>query len=87
MKLEVRLFASLVCKNENLSCRGQKEFFVDVPDGLTVNGLHDFLKLEFSPLITVVNGVVEKKDFVIPPGARVGIFPPVAGGEGMTRIL
>ena len=81
MKLEVRLFASLTCKNESLSCHGQKEFSVEAPDGITVKGLHEFLKIEFSPVITVVNGVVEKKDAVIPPDARVGIFPPVAGGD------
>lgn len=80
MKLEVRLFAGITCKNENLPCFGQQEFYVDAPEGITVKGLHDFLKIEFHPLITVVNGVVEKKDVVIPDNARVGIFPPVAGG-------
>jgi sulfur carrier protein ThiS len=82
VKLEVRLFASLMCKNESLPCYGQQEFHVDVPDGITIKGLHAFLKLEFSPLVTVVNGVVETKDAAIPPDARVGIFPPVAGGCG-----
>jgi len=81
VKLEVRLFAGLACKNESLPCFGQQEFYVDAPEGITVNELHEFLKIEFRPLVTVVNGVVEKKDVVIPDNARIGIFPPVAGGS------
>ena len=80
MKLEVKLFAGLTCKNEDLPCFGQQEFFVDAPPGITVKGLHELLKLGPVPLITVVNGVVEKKDFVISGAARIGIFPPIAGG-------
>ena len=80
MKLEVRLFAGLKCDNEDLPCFGQQEFYVDAPEGLTVQGLHEFLKLRLGPLVTVVNGVVEKKDFIISDNDRVGIFPPIAGG-------
>ncbi len=80
MKLEVRLFAGLTCSNKELSCFGQNEFYVDAPDGITVTGLHEFLQLGNRPLITVVNGVVEKKDFAISDGDRIGIFPPIAGG-------
>jgi sulfur carrier protein ThiS len=81
MKLEVRLFAGLKCNNENLPCSGQPEFFVDAPEGITVQGLHELLKLRQGPLVTVVNGVVEKKDFIVSDNDRVGIFPPVAGGQ------
>ncbi len=80
MKLEVRLFAGLTCKNEDLPCFGQQEFFVDAPAGITVKGLHELLKLGDRPLVTVVNGAVEKKDFTIADNDRVGIFPPIAGG-------
>jgi sulfur carrier protein ThiS len=82
VKLEVRLFAGLKCNNEGLPCFGQQEFSVDAPEGITVQGLHEFLKLRQGPLVTVVNGVVEKKDFIISDKDRVGIFPPVAGGAG-----
>jgi sulfur carrier protein ThiS len=80
VKLEVRLFAGLMCNNKDLPCFGKQEFYVDAPDNLTVKEFHEFLKLGDRPLITVVNGVVEKKDFTISDNDRVGIFPPIAGG-------
>ena len=80
MRLEVRLFAGLACQNEALPKSGHQVFFVDAPDAITVQGLHDFLQLGARPLITVVNGVVEKKDFPLSDNDRVGIFPPIAGG-------
>lgn len=80
MKIEVRLFAGLACQNDKLPCFGQQEFFVDAPAGITVKGLHELLNLGERPLVTVVNGVVEKKDFTISEADRVGIFPPIAGG-------
>jgi molybdopterin synthase sulfur carrier subunit len=80
VKLEVRLFAGLTCNNEDLPCYGKQEFFVNAPASITVKELHEFLKLGDRPLVTVVNGVVEKKDFTISDRDRVGIFPPIAGG-------
>jgi molybdopterin converting factor small subunit len=80
VKLEIKLFAGLTCKNEDLPSSGQNEFILDAPVGITVSGLHELLKLGPVPLITVVNGIVEKKDFAISGQARVGIFPPIAGG-------
>jgi sulfur carrier protein ThiS len=87
VKLEVRLFAGLKCNNGDLPCFGQQEFFVEAPAGVTVQGLHEFLKLRPGPLVTVVNGVVEKKDFIISDNDRVGIFPPIAGGQACGRII
>jgi len=81
VKLEVRLFAGLKCNNEGLPSFGQQEFYVDAPAGITVKGLHELLNLGERSLVTVVNGVVEKKDFTISDNDRVGIFPPVAGGQ------
>jgi sulfur carrier protein ThiS len=80
VKLEIKLFAGLICKNEGLPSSGQNEFVLDAPVGITVKGLHELLKLGPVPLVTVVNGVVEKKDFAISGPARIGIFPPIAGG-------
>ena len=80
MKLEVRLFAGLTCLNEGLPCAGKQEFFVEAPAGITVLGLHEFLMLRPGPLVTVVNAVVEKKDFTLSENDRVGIFAPIAGG-------
>lgn len=80
MKLEIRLFAGLKCNNKDLPCFGKQEFYVEAPDSITVKGLHEFLRLGDRPLVTVVNGIVEKKDFTISNLDRVGIFPPIAGG-------
>jgi molybdopterin converting factor small subunit len=81
VRLEVRLFAGLTCNNKDLPCFGQQEFYMDAPEGITVGGLHELLRLGHSSLVTVVNGVVEKKDFMISDNDRVGIFPPIAGGQ------
>jgi sulfur carrier protein ThiS len=80
VKLEIRLFAGLKCNNKDLPCFGKQEFYVEAPDSITVKGLHEFLRLGDRPLVTVVNGIVEKKDFTISNLDRVGIFPPIAGG-------
>ena len=80
MKIEIKLFAGLTCKNADLPSAGQNEFVIDAHVGITVKELHEILKLGPIPLVTVVNGVVEKKDFEISGPARVGIFPPIAGG-------
>lgn len=81
MKLEVRLFAALKCNNPKLPCFGESEFQLEVPPGITVADLHGLVKLESSyPLINMVNGLARKDDWVLSPGDRVGIFPPVGGG-------
>ena len=80
MRLEVRLFAGLACMNEALPCAGRHEFFVEAPEGISVQGLHELLMLGARPLVTVVNAVVEKKDRRLADNDRVGIFPPIAGG-------
>ncbi len=80
MKLEVRLFSGLICKNEGLPCFGQSEFFLDAQDGITLAGLHALLGLEGLQLVNAVNGVIEKKDHPLADQDRVGIFPPSAGG-------
>ena len=80
MKLELKLFAGLTCLNEGLPCAGRQEFFMDAPDGISVQGLHELLRLGGRPLVTVVNAVVQKKDHLLADNDRVGIFPPIAGG-------
>ena len=80
MRLEVRLFGGLSCKNEGLDCFGQSEFLVTTPEGITVQQFHEFLKLGAIPVVTAVNGAIEKKEHVLADNDRVGIFPPVAGG-------
>lgn len=81
MKLEIRLFAGLKCNNPELSCFGQNEFCLEVSPGITLMDLHALMKLESKyPLVNIINGVTRKDDWVLSPGDRVGIFPPVGGG-------
>jgi molybdopterin converting factor small subunit len=80
VKLEVRLFGGLACKNEGLPCFRQTFFFLAVPEGITVRSLHELLKLGSAPLLTAVNGTMEKKDHPLADSDRVSIFPPIAGG-------
>lgn len=80
MKLEVRLFGGLSCRNDKLPCFEQRDFLLDAPEGITVQGLHKFLELGSGPLLTAVNGIMENKDRPLSDNDRVGIFPPIAGG-------
>ncbi|HWI55446.1 MAG TPA: MoaD/ThiS family protein [Desulfobacteria bacterium] len=81
MKLEVRLFAGLKCRNPESPDFGKNEFDMEVPSGTTISDLHGLIKLESNyPLINMVNGLAQKADWVLSPGDRVGIFPPVGGG-------
>lgn len=80
MKLEVRLFAGLKCNNPVLECFGKEEFYMNVSEGIDVCELHEILKLRSIPLVTVVDGIVVKKDYKLSDDERVGIFPPIAGG-------
>jgi molybdopterin converting factor small subunit len=87
MKLEVRLFAGLSCRNESLPCSGRQEFMLDAPDGITVGALQDLLGIGAATIVTVVNGVIEKKDLVLRNNDRVGMFPPIAGGCKRNKVL
>jgi molybdopterin converting factor small subunit len=81
MKLEVRLFAGLICNNPELDCVGKREFEIEVPEKTTLEELHQLLQLD-SPhvLINLVNGKVQDKSCVLEDNDRVGIFPPAGGG-------
>jgi len=81
MKLEVRLFAGLTCKNAELSCSGKSEFDLDVPDGITVGALRRILAIEPAlPLMTIVNNCHEQEERVLEESDRIGMFPPIGGG-------
>lgn len=66
---------------------GTKSMELDVPEGLTVQGLKDKLAEEYpnlrdsmkSVLITI-NREYAFDEAVIPPGAEMALFPPVSGG-------
>jgi len=81
VELEIRLFTGLKCNNQELPCFGQQEFYLDVPDGITVRELHGMLGLDRNiPLISLINGMSRPDEWLLKNKDRVGIFPPVGGG-------
>lgn len=81
MKIEIRLFAGLKCSNRELPCFGENEFFLEVPEGITVKELHSLLDLQSElPLVNLINGLAQAEDWILADNDRVGIFPPVGGG-------
>jgi len=81
MKLEIALFAGLVCDNPLLPCNGKKEFDLEVGDPLTIRQLRDLIGINPAiPLIVMVNNHGEAENFVVKDGDRVALFPPIGGG-------
>ena len=81
MILDIRLFTGLKCNNRELTTFGLEEFNQDVPEGITIEQLHQILRLKSNlPLINLINGLAKSLDYVLQEGDRVGIFPPVGGG-------
>jgi molybdopterin converting factor small subunit len=81
MKLEIALFAGLVCDNSELASHGKKEFHQEFADGITIRQLRDLLGINPAiPLIVMVNNHGEREDFVVADGDRVALFPPIGGG-------
>lgn len=79
MRVEVRLFASLV--RFAPEGKGSAPCEVVVEQGTTVAGLLDKLGVpEETVKIVFVNGVHAGGDRSLEDGDRVGVFPPVAGG-------
>ena len=81
MELNISLFAGLCCTNPELPCAGEKEFHLDVPEGMTIRQLRDHIGINPAmPLLVMVNNHHEPENFVLHAGDRVGMFPPIGGG-------
>ena len=80
VELEIRLFGSLLCGNEQLPFFGKNEFIAIAPDGLSTGGLMEWLQLPPFKMLIVVNGIAANKDLLLAANDRVGIFPPIGGG-------
>ena len=66
---------------------GTRSMEIEVPAGLTVQGLKDKLSNEFpnlkesmSSVLITINREYAFDDAVIPPNAELAMFPPVSGG-------
>jgi molybdopterin converting factor small subunit len=82
MKLDIALFAGLLCSNTNLACHGKKEFQQEFPDGITVRRLRDLLGIDPAvPLLMMINNHGEPEETVLADGDRVALFPPIGGGS------
>ncbi|MDQ2693409.1 MAG: MoaD/ThiS family protein [Chloroflexota bacterium] len=66
---------------------GTKALELEIPIGLTVQGLKDKISVEYpnlrasmSSVLITINREYAFDDAVIPPGAELAMFPPVSGG-------
>lgn len=76
--VHVKLFATLRLKFPKLGIG--ETMPVVVPDGYTAGQLIDLLKLPPGQKIIFINNKIQKEDFGLQDGDRIGIFPPVGGG-------
>lgn len=79
MKVDVALFAHLSSLQPD-GRGGRRARSFDLPDGATVRTVIDLLGLPEEPRILLLDGRHAKEDTHLTDGARLAIFPPVAGG-------
>ena len=81
MKLEIKLFARLICANPKLPCCGEKEFDLDVTEGTTIRELRAILAINPAiPILSMVNNHHEHEEWVLKENDRIAMFPPIGGG-------
>ena len=65
---------------------GRREETLEVPDGVTVEGLREHVKMLYEKIaskdqvLVAVNGVFVPLETVVREGDEVAFFPPVSGG-------
>ncbi len=66
---------------------GTRSMELDIPTGLTIQGLKDKISNEFpnlkdsmSSVLITINREYAFDEAVIPPNAELAMFPPVSGG-------
>ena len=66
---------------------GTKTLELDIPDDMTIQGLKDKLssdipnlKESMKSVLITINREYAFDEAVVPPGAEIGMFPPVSGG-------
>jgi molybdopterin converting factor small subunit len=79
MKIEVRLFSYLCGKVKEKTNR--YSFNMEVEEGKTCAGLLTVLDISQDlPIVILVNGLVQNKDYKLQEGDQVSFLPPVEGG-------
>ena len=80
MRIYVKYFASF------RDITGRREEVMEVPDGVTVEGLREHVKGLYERMagrdqvLVAVNGVFASLETVVEEGDEVAFFPPVSGG-------
>ena len=80
MRIHVKYFASF------RDITGRREEVMEVPDGVTVEGLRDHVKGLYERMagrdqvLVAVNGAFAHLETVVEEGDEVAFFPPVSGG-------
>ena len=80
MRIHVKYFASF------RDITGRREEVMEVPDGVTVEGLREHVKGLYERMagrdqvLVAVNGVFASLETVVEEGDEVAFFPPVSGG-------
>jgi len=80
LRIYVKYFASF------RDITGRREEVMEVPDGVTVEGLREHVKGLYERMagrdqvLVAVNGVFASLETVVEEGDEVAFFPPVSGG-------
>jgi len=80
VRIHVKYFASF------RDITGRREETMDVPDGVTVEGLREHVKeiyermADRDQVLVAVNGTFVPLETVVVEGDEVAFFPPVSGG-------
>jgi len=80
VRVSVKYFASF------RDMTGRREETLEVPDGVTVEGLREHVKMLYEKIalkdqvLVAVNGVFVPLETVVREGDEVAFFPPVSGG-------
>ena len=84
-RVEVHLYAFL--KKHRPGAAGGDPFWVEADEGATIAGLLRQLGIpEGVARLTFVNGVQQDLAYILQPGDRVGVFPPIAGGGVLSSL-
>lgn len=80
--VEVRVFANFrQMINPSITPNPDNPFKVEINEGMTLKDLIKTIGIPKDPIvIPLVNGLRESLDYVLNPGDRVGLFPPIGGG-------
>jgi molybdopterin synthase sulfur carrier subunit len=80
VRVQVKYFASF------RDMTGKREESLEVPEGITVEGLREHVKVLYAKMagreqvLVAVNGVFVPLETVVSEGDDVAFFPPVSGG-------